>query len=190
MPLGAVKWFNSSKGFGFITPEEGGEDIFVHQSAVNSEGFRTLCDGEQVQFDVIQEDGKEKAINVAAPGGGFVKGDRGRGRRAPEPRKWPEGQAPSEGKQLGTVKWFNSEKGFGFVAPLSGGEDLFVHQSAIHSPGFRSLMEGEEIEFKIVEESGKQKAVEVTGPAGGFVQGAPRNMGRGRGDFGGSYNNY
>ena len=81
----------------------------------------------------------------------------------------------------GTVKWFNAEKGFGFIAPASGGEDLFVHQSAIHAPGFRSLMEGEEIEFKVVEERGKMKAIEVTGPGGEFVQGAPRGPPRGGG---------
>ena len=79
----------------------------------------------------------------------------------------------------GSCKWFNSEKGFGFIEPQDGGADLFVHQSAIHSRGFRSLMEGEEVEFKVVEERGKMKAVEVTGPKGDFVQGAPRTSGRG-----------
>ena len=74
----------------------------------------------------------------------------------------------------GVVKWFNSQKGYGFITPSAGGDDLFVHQSAISAPGFRSLMEGEEIEFKTVEERGKMKAVDVTGPKGDFVQGAPR----------------
>jgi len=111
-----------------------------------------------------------------APGGGGGRGGGGRGRggRSEPPRKWPDGTDPSEGKQIGAVKWFNSEKGFGFIAPAAGGDDLFVHQSAIHSSGFRSLMEGEEVEFKVVEERGKQKAIEVTGPKGDFVQGAPR----------------
>uniref|UniRef100_A0A7S4B2V2 CSD domain-containing protein n=1 Tax=Chrysotila carterae TaxID=13221 RepID=A0A7S4B2V2_CHRCT len=193
---GTVKWFNSQKGFGFITPDAGGEDLFVHQSAIQSEGFRTLNENDQVEYQVQQDDGtgKLKAINVTAPGGGMLK-DRvssagGRRGGAPvQPRKWPEGTEPSEGKQIGTVKWFNSEKGFGFVAPKAGGEDLFVHQSAINAPGFRSLMEGEEVEFKVVEERGKQKAIEVTGPGGDFVQGAPRSAGRGRGPapgFGGA----
>ena len=98
----------------------------------------------------------------------------GRGGRY-EPRKWPEGTDPSEGKQIGAVKWFDTQKGFGFIVPVSGGEDLFVHQSDIHAPGFRSLMEGEEVEFKAVEDEqrGKMKAVDVTGPKGDFVQGAP-----------------
>jgi cold shock CspA family protein len=175
-----VKWFNSQKGFGFITPAEGGDDLFVHQSAIKANGFRTLAEGEEVIYDVVTEDGKEKAINVTGPDGAPVKGDGGRGRGGPPsaPRKWPEGTPASEGKTIGSVKWFNSEKGFGFIAPLEGGDDLFVHQSAIKSSGFRSLKEGEEVEFKVVEERGQKKAIEVSGPGDSFVQGAPRNGGR------------
>jgi len=97
-----------------------------------------------------------------------------------------------EGKMIGTVKWFNSAKGFGFVTPNDGTQDIFVHQSSIYSDGFRSLGEGEDVEFSIeTDETGKSKAVDVTGPNGGFVQGAPkrdnrRRMGRGgRGGRGG-----
>jgi len=187
---GTVKWFNAQKGFGFITPDAGGEDIFVHQSAITADGFRSLGEGERVQYTVQQENGKDKAIDVAAEGGGNVLGDRagggggggGGGGAKQGPRKWVEGDAPTEGKMVGTVKWFNVEKGFGFIAPKDGEgvtEDLFVHQSAIHSNGFRSLMEGEDVEFKMVEEGGKMKATDVSGPNGDFVQGAPRNGGGG-----------
>jgi len=153
------------------TPSGGGDDLFVHQSAIQADGFRTLSEGETVAFDVMDEGGKLKATNVKSSG----PRDRGpRGRGGMTPRKWPDGTDPSEGKQIGAVKWFNSEKGFGFIAPASGGEDLFVHQTAIHSTGFRSLMEGEEVEFKVVDERGKLKAIDVTGPRGDTVQGAPR----------------
>ena len=175
---GKVKWFNSQKGFGFITPEDGGEDLFVHQTAITSQGFRTLAENEDVEFDAIEEGGKAKAINVVSKGGAAPTGGKGGGRGKPQPRKWPEGVDPSEGKQIGAVKWFSADKGFGFIAPASGGEDLFVHQSAIHAPGFRSLMEGEEIEFKVVDEGGKLKAIDVTGPKGEHVQGAARSNGR------------
>lgn len=52
--IGKVKWFNDAKGFGFITPEEGGEDVFCHQSEIQMEGFRTLAEGQRVEFTVEQ----------------------------------------------------------------------------------------------------------------------------------------
>jgi CspA family cold shock protein len=64
MATGSVKWFNESKGFGFITPDDGSKDVFVHFSAIASDGFRTLAEGQQVTFDV--EDGPKgpQASNV------------------------------------------------------------------------------------------------------------------------------
>ncbi|HGX92927.1 MAG TPA: cold-shock protein [Candidatus Tenderia sp.] len=52
MSIGTVKWFNESKGFGFITPQDGGEDVFVHFSGIAAEGFRTLAEGQTVQYEV------------------------------------------------------------------------------------------------------------------------------------------
>ena len=64
MATGTVKWFNESKGFGFISPDDGSKDVFVHFSAIASDGFRTLAEGQQVTFDV--EDGPKgpQASNV------------------------------------------------------------------------------------------------------------------------------
>lgn len=51
---GTVKWFNDQKGFGFITPEDGGKDLFVHHTGINAQGFKTLAEGARVEFDVVQ----------------------------------------------------------------------------------------------------------------------------------------
>lgn len=71
---GTVKWFSDQKGFGFITPDDDGDELFVHQSGIRSEGFRSLAEGEAVEFDVESgNDGRSKAVNVTGPDGAPVK---------------------------------------------------------------------------------------------------------------------
>eukprot|EP01084_Bolivina_argentea_P265058 449156_1 len=78
-------------------------------------------------------------------------------------------------RRKGTVKWFNGEKGFGFLVDDDNSDEIFVHQTAIHAQGFRSLAEGEEVEFEVeIDERQRKKAHNVTGPDGAFVLGAPR----------------
>lgn len=61
---GKVKWFNDRKGYGFIEKEDGNGDVFVHHTAINTEGFRTLSEGQEVEFEVIQDQRGEKATEV------------------------------------------------------------------------------------------------------------------------------
>mmetsp|Transcript_10350 Transcript_10350/g.15370 ORF Transcript_10350/g.15370 Transcript_10350/m.15370 type:complete len:120 (-) Transcript_10350:422-781(-) len=72
---GTVKWFNTIKGFGFIVPDDGSSDVFVHQTDIRTEGFRSLADGEAVEFDIVTDDnGRRKATAVTGPGGADVMG--------------------------------------------------------------------------------------------------------------------
>lgn len=68
MALGTVKWFNDAKGFGFIEPETGGDDVFAHFSAIQMEGFRTLKQGSQVTFDLVQGPKGQLAQNITPLG--------------------------------------------------------------------------------------------------------------------------
>ena len=107
MAQGTVKWFNPDKGYGFIAVD-GGKDVFVHFSAIQSDGYRTLEEGQRVEFEITQSD---------------------RGAQA---------------------EWFNPDKGYGFIA-VDGGKDVFVHFSAIQSDGYRTLEEGQRVEFEITQ---------------------------------------
>jgi CspA family cold shock protein len=66
---GTVKWFNDSKGFGFIVRDDGGKDVFVHHTAINAQGFKSLREGQKVEFDVVDGQKGPAAANVTVVGG-------------------------------------------------------------------------------------------------------------------------
>ena len=66
MATGTVKWFNKVKGFGFIAPEDGGKDVFVHISAVEKSGMKTLAEGQRVSFEIESKGGKTSAVKLSA----------------------------------------------------------------------------------------------------------------------------
>eukprot|EP01053_Blabericola_migrator_P008934 Blabericola_migrator_1__8933@NODE_4735_length_1002_cov_776_792513_g2945_i0_p1_GENE_NODE_4735_length_1002_cov_776_792513_g2945_i0NODE_4735_length_1002_cov_776_792513_g2945_i0_p1_ORF_typecomplete_len184_score17_39CSD/PF00313_22/1e24OB_RNB/PF08206_11/0_0034OB_RNB/PF08206_11/6_4e03_NODE_4735_length_1002_cov_776_792513_g2945_i0318869 len=86
--------------------------------------------------------------------------------------------AMTGGRLVGHVKWFDAQKGWGFIEPTDGSDDVFVHQQSILAEGFRSLDDGEEVEYEIETDANRRKrAVNVTGPGGAAVRGSTRNYG-------------
>jgi len=168
MSSGTVKWFNTAKGFGFIQPDDGGSDVFVHISAVEQAGLRALNEGDQVSFEMEQDrrSGKLSAGQLVVTGQGAAPARSGGGGGFDRPRGGGGGGRPGgdpAGAGAGTVKWFNPTKGFGFIQPEGGGQDVFVHISAVEQAGLRGLNEGQAVAYDLEQDrrSGKTSATNL-----------------------------
>jgi cold shock protein len=156
---GIVKFFNPQKGFGFIVRDDGGEDVFVHISAVEQAGLTDLADGQPLEFTLVDRGGRISATNLRIEGepmpierSGGSGGAGGGG---------PQRQLTGE-KASGTVKFFNAMKGFGFIQRDDGQPDAFVHISAVERAGIPTLNEGDRLEFELeVDRRGKYAAVNL-----------------------------
>lgn len=157
---GVVKFFNAQKGFGFIVRDDGGDDVFVHISAVERAGLTGLAEGQPLKFTLVDRNGRTSATDLVIEGepmpvqerggGGGGGGDRNHGREL-------TGESAS-----GTVKFFNSMKGFGFIQRDDGQPDAFVHISAVERAGMAGLNEGDRLEFDLeVDRRGKFAAVNL-----------------------------
>ena len=181
---GAVKFFNGQKGFGFVVRDDGGEDVFVHISAVEQAGLTGLADGQPLEFTLTERNGRVSATDLVIDGEPMPVTDRapprepragGFGGRDDGPRGGGYGgasrefggggggPAPTPGQRVdGTVKFFNGTKGFGFIQREDGGPDAFVHISAVERAGMAGLDEGQRVSFELeLDRRGKQAAINL-----------------------------
>ena len=166
---GSVKFFNRDKGFGFVARDDGGDDVFVHISAVEQAGLEGLGSGQTMAFTLVDRNGRISATDLkltgetlpldapsAAPSGGGAERPQSGGGR---PRRQLTGE-----RTTGEVKFFNGSKGFGFIRRDDGGADCFVHISAVERAGIHALNEGDRLAFDIeVDDRGKYSAVNLAG---------------------------
>jgi len=150
---GKIKWFNRSKGFGFIVPEDGTSDIFLPLAVLERSGFSEAPDGASVTFEWIQGPKGRAATQVlqldastAQPrppreggGGRYRQRDDGYGN---------EGSGPAESLD-GVVKWYDPARGFGFILPNDGGKDIFVHVTALRRSGLDGLEPGQPVRMMV-----------------------------------------
>lgn len=149
---GVVKFFNPQKGFGFIVRDDGGDDVFVHISAVEQAGLTDLADGQPLEFTLVDRGGRISATNLRIDGEPMAVE---RAERAPQRQLTGE-------KAEGTVKFFNAMKGFGFIQRDDGQPDAFVHISAVERAGMATLNEGDRLSFELeVDRRGKHAAVNL-----------------------------
>uniref|UniRef100_UPI00262D8D4A cold-shock protein n=1 Tax=uncultured Sphingomonas sp. TaxID=158754 RepID=UPI00262D8D4A len=150
---GTVKFFNGQKGFGFIVRDDGGEDVFVHISAVEQAGLTGLAEGQPLAFTLVDRGGRVSASDLKIEGDALP---------VAEAPRAPARELTGE-KASGVVKFFNPMKGFGFIQRDDGQPDAFVHISAVERAGMTSLNEGDRLEFELeVDRRGKYAAVNLS----------------------------
>lgn len=149
--LGTVSWYEPAKGYGFITPDDGGAEIFVHSSAIVGGGV--VREGQRVAFLVVPGEKGPQAEHLLPLGATAA---------AP---------AVSDGAD-GTVTFYDADKGFGFATPDAGGEDVFVHAKSLLG-GLTGLGEGDRISFQVAASDRGPQARDVRLVGGTARRGAP-----------------
>jgi CspA family cold shock protein len=166
-----VKWFNAEKGFGFAELADGTGDAFLHIGALQAAGHDTVAPGSKLQVQVGQGakgrqvtrvlEVDETTAQAPAPRSGGMGGGMGGGAGGPRPaRRTPD--LSTAVQMFGTVKWFNGDKGFGFVASRDGGKDVFVHVSVLGGAGLMHLTEGQQVSMKVVDTPKGREAVSIS----------------------------
>ena len=156
-----VKWFNSEKGFGFVQLADGSGDAFLHVSVVERSGNSTVPPGATLEVRIgAGQKGQQvtEILSVDTSTAGQEPARRPRPER-PEPQHALPDQAAVE--ELGTVKFYAAEKGFGFIVRDNGGKDIFVHASALDRAGISELVGGQRVAVDMVEGGKGPEAVSV-----------------------------
>jgi CspA family cold shock protein len=141
---GQVKWFNASKGYGFVQLSDGTGDVFLHATALERIGLSSVQPGDTLEMRVAPgQRGPQVAEVISVDSSTAAPSRLG----SPSDRRSSEASA----QEMGTVKWYNAMKGFGFIVRDSGGRDVFVHASALQRAGITGLNEGQRVFVGVAE---------------------------------------
>jgi len=162
-----VKWFNAAKGFGFVTLSDGSPDAFLPMAILRRAGYDDIREGASISCEVgagakgplvvnVLNVDNSTAIASSGGGGGYGQRDRdyggggggGGGRASYRQDSAPRGPAQSV---EGAVKWFEPDKGYGFISPDGGGKDIFVHITALRRSGVQTLGPGQRVRVDVVD---------------------------------------
>ena len=162
-----VKWFNTAKGFGFVTPVDGSPEAFLHLSALRQAGYDSVGEGAGMLVEIGQSPKGRQVIRVLQVDAGSS---------APRPMRPPRDSGPRMGgppvstenaePMDGVVKWFSPLKGYGFISPNGGGKDVFLHITILRNAGINALVPGQAVRMGVVHARKGPEAVtiELTGP--------------------------
>jgi len=156
-----VKWFNGEKGYGFVALTDGSGDVFLHVNTLQAAGVQTVSPGATLKVRVGQgQKGRqvdqvvsvdESTASAGAPAARRPGGFQQRPQRSFDgpPRRQVDLSTAVE--TMGTVKWYNPDKGFGFITPQSGGKDVFIHATVLERAGLGPLAEGQTVRMGVVQ---------------------------------------
>ncbi len=158
-----VKWFKGDKGFGFVELANGAGDAFLHIGALQSAGYETVPPGAKLKVTVgsgMKGAQVTRVLEVDTAGASERAPQRSFG-DAPRPaRRAPD---PSSAVPVtGSVKWFDDNKGFGFVQANDGGKDVFVHISILGAAGIQHLAEGQAVDMRVVDTPKGREALSIS----------------------------
>jgi cold shock protein len=153
---GTIKWFDAGKGYGFIVPDNGQQDVLLHVTCLRRDGFQTAYEGARIVVEAFARDRGFQAFRVlsmdesAAPHPAML-----------GPARTHVTVTPTSGLERAVVKWFNRLRGFGFVTRGEGTEDIFVHMEVLRKHGITELKPGQIVLVRFGDGSKGAMAAEV-----------------------------
>ena len=161
---GAIKWFDVAKGYGFIVPDDGRQDVLLHVTCLRRGGFQTAYEGARVVCEVLDRPKGLQALRILSMDESS----------APHPAQLPPQRTnvqvtPTSGVERVRVKWFNRVKGYGFLTRGEGTEDIFVHMETLRRFGITELRPGQIVQVRFGNGPKGLMAAEIRPESGGHI---------------------
>jgi len=156
---GKIKWFNRSKGFGFIVPDDGTGDVFLPLAVVERSGYGEAPEGARITVETVQGPKGRAATQILKLDASTATHPSRDTRPLRREREW-EANPPTTALD-GVVKWYDTARGFGFIVPGDGGKDVFVHVTALRRAGIEELQPGQSVRLEVAQGRRGREAVSI-----------------------------